>query len=142
MEGRNCTKCKEYKPWDDFSINSKGKNGRKSVCKSCSNRGQRSLWRKRRKEDPEKWSYIRWTEQLRSAYGLTEEDYFSLLKEQNDSCAICKQKSETKLFVDHCHNTGKNRGLLCRSCNLVLGYAKDDTQVLENAINYLEREYA
>lgn len=57
-------------------------------------------------------------------YGLTPEDYDRMLERQDNSCKICKRScsSGKKLAVDHCHNTGKVRGLLCASCNTRLGF--------------------
>lgn len=75
-------------------------------------------------------------------YGVTEEIYNKMLSEQNGVCKICSCKAEdapkNKLFVDHCHSTGKVRGLLCDHCNNLLGRAKDSIKTLENAIKYLE----
>jgi hypothetical protein len=59
---------------------------------------------------------------------------------QDFRCAICQRhQSEFKisLAVDHCHETGTVRGLLCYPCNTLLGYAKDSTKILSSAINYL-----
>lgn len=54
---------------------------------------------------------------------------------QSGVCAICKSKS--KLNIDHDHITGKVRGLLCTGCNIVLGYAKDSSEILNSAASYL-----
>lgn len=58
-------------------------------------------------------------------------------------CFICKQKEEdcgsSGLHIDHCHSSGKFRGWLCKSCNALLGMAKDDISILQNAIEYLEK---
>jgi hypothetical protein len=59
---------------------------------------------------------------------------------QGGSCKICKTHESNlkrKLFVDHCHTTGSVRGLLCQSCNTMIGNAKDNILVLQAAINYL-----
>jgi hypothetical protein len=82
-------------------------------------------------------------------YGISVQDYDQLLESQGDVCAVCagpqpKRKSRTgKLVdavfcVDHNHVTGEVRGLLCTSCNLVLGNSKDNPGVLRSAIAYLE----
>ena len=92
---------------------------------------------KRRKRD-------RW---LKQNYGVGIEDYDVLWLRQNGVCAICNQPDVSKnssgntktLSVDHCHVTGKVRGLLCHSCNATLGYAKDNISILENAITYLRK---
>lgn len=69
--------------------------------------------------------------------------------EQNGKCLICKEKGHIdilskgapttgRLVVDHCHKTGKIRGLICNACNIGLGVFKDDIQLLLNACEYLE----
>lgn len=95
--------------------------------------------RKRRKADPEKFHAI----QLRYDYNLSLEKYKELCKNQKDCCAICK-KHKTKLkdrgsrlCVDHCHKTGKIRGLLCQKCNRALGLFDDNKKSLNSAIKYL-----
>ena len=77
-------------------------------------------------------------------YGITLEDYNTLLEQQNGVCAICKNPETltvkgkiVNLSVDHCHDTGVVRGLLCRSCNVGLGNFRDDVNLLETAISYL-----
>jgi CRISPR/Cas system-associated protein Cas10 (large subunit of type III CRISPR-Cas system) len=76
--------------------------------------------------------------QKKSKYGLTEEEYKGLFDAQGNKCSICGTSFEvTKAFVDHDHKTGGVRGLLCSQCNTLLGMAKDNTEVLEAAIQYL-----
>ena len=76
------------------------------------------------------------TDLLRT-YGLTPEEYNSLWDKQNGGCVICGS-TEKKLCVDHCHNTGVVRGLLCTNCNQGLGQFKDDPGLLRSAATYLE----
>jgi len=73
-------------------------------------------------------------------YGLRPEQFEALLKEQNNSCAICliSFSGEITPYIDHDHKTNKIRGLLCLSCNLSLGGFKDSISNLENAIKYLK----
>ena len=76
-------------------------------------------------------------------FGITVDEYNLLVEKQNNSCAICgKHKSEftgrgNNFHIDHCHTTGKVRGLLCSNCNTGLGQFKDNQVLLENAIQYL-----
>lgn len=79
-------------------------------------------------------------------YGMTKEQYIELYNKQSGVCAICgkpestigkKGTSPVRLSVDHSHVTGKIRGLLCKKCNLGIGYLKDDPNVLLSARNYL-----
>lgn len=85
-----------------------------------------------------------------SSYGINNGQKKELLEKQKHKCKICQQKIEllgqtrkditnrTGANVDHCHETGKIRGLLCTSCNRALGLFKDDPTILTNAINYLK----
>jgi len=79
---------------------------------------------------------------LKSIYGISLQDYNSMLIKQNYKCAICNQKpldvGRKKLAVDHCHDTGVIRGLLCSNCNSALGSMKDNITSLISAISYLE----
>jgi hypothetical protein len=77
-------------------------------------------------------------------YGISSEDYDTMLEEQDNKCKICFMEfntDDTKATtpcVDHCHTTDKVRGLLCPLCNRGLGQFKEDIKVLTKAINYLE----
>lgn len=91
------------------------------------------------------WEYqgrVRDWKQLKRNYGLSKDDYYQMLDNQDGKCAICKREdsgtvTSEYLFVDHCHTTGKVRGLLCDKCNRGLGYFKDDIDIMKRAINYL-----
>lgn len=72
-------------------------------------------------------------------YGLTHDEYLTLLEAQGGVCAICGGTTLHALSVDHDHGTGQVRGLLCDRCNPMLGYARDDIAVLQAAIAYLEK---
>jgi hypothetical protein len=76
---------------------------------------------------------------LKSHYGMSLEQYDALLEEQGGVCAICGERPEKHLCVDHCHETGTVRGLLCRRCNFGLGYYKDDLRRTMGASAYLRR---
>lgn len=76
----------------------------------------------------------------KGAHGLSEKQYYDLLKDQGGKCAICCRTPDKTLHVDHCHKTGLVRGLLCSNCNIALGNFKDDVQALHNAIKYLQRD--
>jgi hypothetical protein len=73
------------------------------------------------------------------SYGLTLDSYNSMLLAQSNKCLICEISSERKLYVDHCHKSKKVRGLLCQPCNSILGFAKDQPWILQNAAEYLKR---
>lgn len=75
----------------------------------------------------------------KSKYKIQPGTYGKMLLEQRGRCAICNKES-IKLFIDHDHGTGKVRGLLCRSCNMALGFLRDDVAALKNAIDYLSKK--
>jgi len=70
-------------------------------------------------------------------YGLSLADYRALQERQGHACAICR-KLTRNLCIDHCHVTGRVRGLLCRSCNSALGFYADDPRLLRAALAYLQ----
>lgn len=77
---------------------------------------------------------------LNSFYQITEEDFESMYKSQNGQCAICLIHMEfnSKIHIDHSHKTGKVRGLLCKKCNLALGFIENE-EFRKKAIIYLEK---
>lgn len=77
---------------------------------------------------------------IKRRYGISSEEYDILLETQNGVCKICKQECDTgrRLCVDHCHATGRIRGLLCNACNTGLGSFRDSIKLLSKAIGYLE----
>lgn len=78
--------------------------------------------------------------QLNRKYGIDLTEYNNMLIAQSNKCAICSVSyDEERLAVDHCHDSGKIRGLLCMKCNTALGSFKDSIDILQNAINYLKK---
>ncbi len=74
---------------------------------------------------------------LRRKYGISLAEFDRLLAEQDGACAICGRTSDETLCVDHCHQTHKIRGLLCRRCNAGLGCYDDDSEFMSKAAAYL-----
>lgn len=107
----------------------------KGLCSACYSR-------MKMKENPGKWV----NSKLLKQYGITSEIYDAILKSQDNRCAICGIDSNevvngknTRFAVDHDHETGDIRGLLCGNCNRSLGGLKDSPQLLQNAISYLNQ---
>lgn len=75
---------------------------------------------------------------LKRSYGLTEDQVATMRRNQSDRCALCDEVFSKTPHVDHCHMTGRVRGLLCHRCNTALGNFKDDPARLRAAIEYLE----
>ena len=74
----------------------------------------------------------------KTKYGITTNDYDLMLVEQRGKCAICRNESKRhRLCVDHCHDTGKIRGLLCHTCNRAIGLMRDCGDTLQAAAAYV-----
>ena len=76
---------------------------------------------------------------LNKTYGITVETFLKMLDAQNGACAICEKICVTgeRLCVDHDHETGQVRGLLCRKCNSAIGMFDDEPVLVERALQYL-----
>jgi hypothetical protein len=133
-----CVSCGQRKFPEQFNKNIQNITGRQSECRSC-NGEKRWLFRSKNSERFRERSF---TDKLKRNFNLTIEDYNKMVLDQNGVCKICGQpetsKVVTRLSVDHCHSTGKVRGLLCKSCNSALGQAKDNIDLLHKMIDYLK----
>ena len=112
---KQCRKCGVQQPVENFNTHSNKKP--RATCKTC----ERSRHYKR-------------------SYGISLEDYERMYAEQGGVCKICSlpaNHNSNHLCIDHCHETGKVRALLCDLCNRGLGYFKDDTRLLDRASDYL-----
>ncbi len=92
-----------------------------------------------KKDNPEKFkAHAR--KALLKKYGLSIEQFDELLVSQNNACKLCKKlrlPTEREWQVDHCHDTGRVRGILCYNCNVGLGHFTDSPTLLAAAIEYL-----
>jgi hypothetical protein len=117
-----CNSCKEWKIFGKA----------KTYCKDC------CAERSRKKYDIEKQrEYL-----LKKKYGITIKEYDNMLHEQNYKCYIChihEDKLDRSLAVDHCHSTGKVRGLLCGTCNRYLGQINDNVKTASRLLKYLQK---
>lgn len=154
-ELKQCIKCKENKSLDQFGKDSSTKCGLRGQCRSC--RANES--KKWQKANPGKVNIAsaKWYKKnplkaknrsLMREYGISIDTYNNMLLQQNYQCAICKQ-SETaidsktnqprSLAVDHCHETGKVRSLLCTGCNAAIGFIKENANTALLIAEYLKQ---
>jgi len=121
-----CTKCARWKAPEHYNTNKAKADGLNPYCKACHR-----------------------LDRLRLTYGISASQYHALVEKQGNACAICKISAEdfgNEWAVDHDHTCcpGEKacgecvRGLLCRNCNIAIGFLKDNTEALRNAITYLE----
>ncbi|MDX2932145.1 endonuclease domain-containing protein [Streptomyces ipomoeae] len=111
---KRCRGCGEVKPHSEWN---RKRDGLASRCKACR-------------------AAVRPAEHLRRKYGLTEAGRDELIAFQGGVCCICLSAPAT--HVDHCHNTGRVRGVLCFNCNSGLGLLRDDPAAMNRAADYLE----
>lgn len=131
----NKEKIKEYYENNKESIKQKSKEYYNKNKKKISKSGK-----KYRLENKEKIKQRDWKYNLKK-YNLTENEYYEILNNQNGCCKICKTNQidlNTPLHIDHSHETGKIRGLLCNKCNQGLGLFNDDILLLTESIKYLQ----
>lgn len=126
IEAATCQKCSVSKTAADF--HKKG-SGLQAWCKSCHNQYQRET--RKRRETPE----AKRQANFKARYRMTTEEVNAIAATQNGKCAICEKPTE-KMVVDHCHTTGKVRGLLCHRCN-ILAAALDDKAYFSKAVSYI-----
>ena len=134
-----CKVCGLLKNLTDFH-KSANRDGRFNICKSC-HHIRTILWRK---SNHSKTLIYNRTSRLRSRYNLSNEQFVKFVEAQKGACLICgdipdpKGSNRTnKLHVDHCHITGKVRGLLCHLCNRGIGLFRERQDLLEKALEYL-----
>lgn len=127
MPDRICTKCSLPKDEEEFYMQKSGV--RSSWCNTCKNKASNDWYHKNKD---------RISQQLIcKKYGLTVEQFGSLLAEQGFVCAICSKSRP--LQVDHDHETDIVRGLLCGRCNKAIGLLGDDALIVQRAAKYLDR---
>lgn len=141
MAMKKCNRCKMTKPLTEFHKHNQLKDGYRGTCKVC-RRAELAgdpRHKQRQKEWYQKNKSKKRNDLLIKLYGIGTEEYEKILAEQNGSCKICWAEPTGKsLAVDHCHSTGRVRGLLCSRCNQALGLFNDDCDRLQRAIKYLE----
>lgn len=146
MEFKACTKCKNDVPLNGYYKNKNNKDGLDYSCKSCrkssfskyhsdnleSRKEYQQKWRDSNKEKI-KESFIKYR------YKVTIEEVNSIFENQGMCCAICGTDTPTKKgwCIDHCHNTGLVRGVLCSKCNTAIGLLDENIDTMTSAIEYI-----
>lgn len=133
-ETKTCRDCGAEKSLDDFYVRS-DTGRRRNACKAC------DIDRLRDAPSAKGSAEYR-AKYLRSKFGLTQADYDAMLAVQDGLCAICRRPGEQSykgLHIDHDHESGRVRGLLCHRCNMALGLLGDSVTALAEAIAYLDR---
>lgn len=126
----NPDKIKNWRKDNADGIKNYGENWRKN-----NKERRRDADRQRHRKNPERQAIAR----RRWLYKMSEQEFKDKIVKQNNCCAICLNAFFETPHIDHDHKTGKNRDLLCRLCNVILGHSRDSVVVLERAIKYLKK---
>jgi hypothetical protein len=166
MDPKPCNKCGKLKPLSEFYASRGMRDGRRNDCIECNKAAKRE--RHARNPEPGRVRAREWAAEnperraaylaeyrmrperrrvmrdlyYRRTYGISADDVDEMLDAQNGRCAICGEKAPDRLasmHLDHDHEHGQLRGLLCLSCNQGLGKFRDDPTVLLRAIVYLRQ---
>ena len=151
---KECKKCNIFKELEEFPKDKHLHDGRRNTCKTCTyefNLRYRQKYANKYKEYSERWRKKnpkaatdsgRRGNWRKAGIILTTEQYDAMLVEQEGRCLICRAHVDElpkTLVVDHCHITGRIRGLLCDRCNVGIGKMNDDPELLRRAAGYLEQ---
>jgi len=137
-----CPLCKETKDLKEFYTSKNSNFGFSSHCIICSNKFSRNRPKKEKQEYYMKNKESILNAHLKARFKITLEIYNALLEKQNGRCAICGKTAEEngkRLAVDHSHDSGEVRELLCGTCNAAIGFLKEDPEIARKASIYLEK---
>lgn len=130
---RICANCDQEKALGEFALDKRSRGGRKRICKRCAT--QRSLaWQRANPDRHKNGARIALIRRLYGEDGIKVEER----RAQGAGCDVCGRRT-ARMAIDHCHTSGRVRGLLCKDCNLVLGWMNDDPKRLRALADYLER---
>lgn len=135
---KTCNKCGVTKDFNGFYREAAMPDGYRKTCKECKNK-MNYKWREENREKynggMRRYNSKNYQKIRMQRYGITPDDHNQMMIKQNGSCDICGKKPTTKrpLAIDHDHETGKVRGLLCYGCNRVM-HVIDNQELLEKAI--------
>ena len=139
MSTRVCKTCSEEKSFEDFPKSKMYKDGIRPHCIDCRRIYEVNNFHKHKHKRP--YDYLKDKDKkLQRAFGISYEEYLMMLEAQQGGCAICGTTSTGKrkaFAVDHNHETGKVRGLLCGNCNTGIGNLREDEGIMLRAIEYL-----
>jgi hypothetical protein len=162
----NCVECGNLLTANNWQPSKKERNSKR--CSSCCN-ARSAKWKESNpekvKEYKNKWSIKnkdkikiyktkvttenKRKHSIKTYYGVSWEEYLNIYQKSDGKCSICatplsvhKEQNKETACVDHCHTTGKIRGILCRTCNRGIGYLRDSPELLKIAAGYLEKHNA
>ena len=145
VDGRvECLECRCWKCVEEFRVNKTNSTGVVPYCRPCETIRQRR-WRDRHpqmvKDQQARVKATKSKKKRLARYGLSEDSYKLLFASQCGRCVICmtQDPGARGWQIDHCHKTGKVRGILCVKCNAALGMASDNVDRLRSMIEYLKR---
>lgn len=139
MATKVCNHCNVKKDVSDFKKGKGYKDGIRPQCIECARKYNLQSFHKNKHKHPYNYEEDK-NRKLQRAYGISYQQYLEMLDAQDGKCAICgtEDTGKRKAFaVDHCHECGEVRGLLCSNCNTGIGNLREDIEIMERAIAYV-----
>ena len=141
---KKCRKCGlEARAESDlvnFVTNKRAPLGKMNLCRPCSD----VMFKESYRVNGKKWNHKKWKEHIHSKFGITYVEFDEMMEAQDHKCKLCGCKKEDKrnmthvqLSIDHNHETGEIRGLLCHTCNMAIGMLKDDPVLIKKVLEYI-----
>jgi hypothetical protein len=143
IKTKRCTTCKVVKPTTEFYAHPHTRDGLQSVCKQCHAVSSAKVYQRMTATEKDR----RNARSKAHRYGMTLEEMMAYVEAHDENCDVCGKPDTThrkatwtrKLTFDHDHLSGKLRGMLCSRCNIAIGSAEDDPEVLRALADYIER---
>lgn len=149
-ETKACSKCRVVLPVDAYTRRPEGALGRVSACTPCRTKASTAYYRAKRALNPKptrakpRTPATRFASHIKMTYGLSVEEWAAMYNAQDRRCKVCKaflgldKPGRGGPAVDHCHKTGRIRGILCFPCNSAIGHARDCPKILAAMIAYVQ----
>ena len=134
-----CRRCDTERSIDRFRLRSYPDKPpyRYKICKDCCNNNKIRWYHARPEGVRQEENFLK---NISTKYGITTEERVMILLEQNGKCAICHEDFTETPCIDHCHKTGRVRGLLCQKCNQGIGLLQESVDLLRSAQDYLLKD--
>ena len=134
---KQCSRCRLEKDQSLFNVDRGRRDGLQPRCKSCQSLSNKES---KAKKDPLELKKRQYKANIKYMYGVSIEWVEERLAAHNNKCKVCGTKMKlytNTVAIDHCHETGEVRDIVCKKCNTAMGQFRDDPKLIAKAIDYL-----